>query len=119
MESGTQKALRLMREQGLTQYAAAKQAEVTPQAVNRAIKREEAKKVKAGQLVECHCCGSLVNVERITGNKFPSTAKELEAVYQVDRLPRLLEMMKADLAKGIDPTTKEWIEDIEKYFDSI
>lgn len=59
--SKTQDALRLMRENGMTPYAAAKAAGITPTTLYAAIKREEAK----GVLASCPCCGSLVAAERI------------------------------------------------------
>ena len=59
--SKTQYALRLMRENGMTPYAAAKEAGITPTTLYAAIKREEAK----GVLAACPCCGSLVPAEKI------------------------------------------------------
>lgn len=59
--SKTQDALRLMREKGLTPYAAAKEAGITPTTLYAAIKREEAK----GSVAACPCCGSLVLTEKI------------------------------------------------------
>lgn len=59
--SKTQDALRLMREKGMTPYAAAKEAGITPTTLYAAIKREEAK----GVLASCPCCGSLVPAEKI------------------------------------------------------
>ncbi len=59
--SKTQDALRLIREKGLTPYAAAKEAGITPTTLYAAIKREEAK----GAIVACPCCGSLVPGEKI------------------------------------------------------
>lgn len=59
--SKTQNALKLMREKGLSAYAAAKEAGITPTAIYAAIKREEAK----GTLAACPCCGSLVSGEKI------------------------------------------------------
>ena len=59
--SKTQDALKLMREKGLTPYAAAKEAGITPTTLYVAIKREEAK----GALATCPCCGSVVPAERI------------------------------------------------------
>ncbi|GEM_PF-6645069 len=61
MESKTQQALRLMREKGMTPYAAAKEAGIVPSAIYAAIKREEAK----GTMEACPCCGSMVPTERI------------------------------------------------------
>jgi predicted DNA-binding protein (UPF0251 family) len=62
--SKTQDALRLMREKGLTPYAAAKEAGITPTTLYAAIKREEAK----GTMAACPCCGSLVPTEKINRN---------------------------------------------------
>lgn len=59
--SKTQDALRLMREKGLTPYAAAKEAGITPTTLYAAIRREEAK----GAMEPCPCCGSLVPSDRI------------------------------------------------------
>lgn len=59
--SKTQDALRLMREMGLTPYAAAKEAGITPTTLYAAIKREESK----GAIERCPCCGTLVPVEKI------------------------------------------------------
>jgi len=59
--SKTQDALRLMREKGLTPYAAAKEAGITPTTLYAAIRREEAK----GAMVACPCCGSMVPAERV------------------------------------------------------
>lgn len=59
--SKTQDALRLMREKGMTPYAAAKEAGITPTTLYAAIKREEAR----GVLESCPCCGSLVPAEKI------------------------------------------------------
>ena len=60
--SKTQDALKLMREKGLTPYAAAKEeAGITPTTLYAAIKREEAK----GALAICPCCGSVVPAEKI------------------------------------------------------
>lgn len=59
--SKTQDALKLMRDKGLTPYAAAKEAGITPTTLYAAIKREEAK----GAIVACPCCGSLVPAEKI------------------------------------------------------
>lgn len=59
--SKTQDALRLMREKGMTPYAAAKEAGITPTTLYAAIKREEAK----GTVAACPCCGSLVPAEKI------------------------------------------------------
>lgn len=59
--SKTQDALRLMRERGLTPYAAAKEIGITPTTLYAAIKREEAK----GNMASCPCCGSLVPAEKI------------------------------------------------------
>lgn len=59
--SKTQDALKLMREKGLTPYAAAKEAGITPTTLYAAIKREEAK----GAIVACPCCGSHVPAEKI------------------------------------------------------
>lgn len=59
--SKTQDALRLMREKGLTPYAAAKEAGITPTTLYAAIRREEAK----GVIERCPCCGSQVPAERI------------------------------------------------------
>lgn len=59
--SKTQEALRLLREKGLTPYAAAKEAGITPTTLYAAIKREEAK----GAMAACPCCGSLVPAEKI------------------------------------------------------
>ena len=49
--SKTQDALRLMREKGMTPYAAAKEAGITPTTLYAAIKREEAR----GVLESCPC----------------------------------------------------------------
>lgn len=54
--SKTQDALRLMREKGLTPYAAAKEAGITPTTLYAAIKREESKTAKE----LCPCCGQVV-----------------------------------------------------------
>lgn len=62
--SKTQDALKLMREKGLTPYAAAKEAGITPTTLYAAIKREEAK----GALATCPCCGSVVPAEKIDRN---------------------------------------------------
>lgn len=59
--SKTQEALRLIREKGLTPYAAAKEAGITPTTLYQAIKREEAK----GTMAACPCCGSMVPAEKI------------------------------------------------------
>ena len=59
--SKTQDALRLVREEGLTPYAAAKAAGITPTTLYAAIKREEAK----GSMVACPCCGTVVDATRI------------------------------------------------------
>lgn len=59
--SKTQDALRLMREKGLTPYAAAKEVGITPTTLYAAIRREEAK----GVLAACPCCGTLVPGEKI------------------------------------------------------
>ena len=59
--SKTQDALKLMREKGLTPYAAAKEAGITPTTIYAAIKREEAK----GAMATCPCCGSVVPAEKI------------------------------------------------------
>lgn len=59
--SKTQDALRLMREKGLTPYAAAKAAGITPTTLYTAIKREEAK----GAIAACPCCGTLVPAEKV------------------------------------------------------
>ena len=59
--SKTQDALRLMREKGLSPYAAAKEAGITPTTLYAAIKREEAK----GNMASCPCCGSVVPAEKI------------------------------------------------------
>ncbi|MBU1363953.1 MAG: helix-turn-helix domain-containing protein [Gammaproteobacteria bacterium] len=59
--SKTQDALRLMREKGLTPYAAAKEVGITPTTLYAAIKREEAK----GVITNCPCCGTLVPGEKI------------------------------------------------------
>ena len=59
--SKTQDALRLIREKGMTPYAAAKEAGITPTTLYAAIKREEAK----GVLAACPCCGTLVPAEKI------------------------------------------------------
>ncbi len=59
--SKTQDALRLIKEKGLTPYAAAKEAGITPTTLYAAIKREEAK----GTVAACPCCGTLVPAEKI------------------------------------------------------
>lgn len=59
--SKTQDALRLMRERGLTPYAAAKEIGITPTTLYAAIRREEAK----GAMEPCPCCGSVVPAEKI------------------------------------------------------
>jgi len=59
--SKTQDALRLIREKGLTPYAAAKEVGITPTTLYSAIKREEAKSEKQA----CPCCGTLVPNEKI------------------------------------------------------
>lgn len=59
--SKTQEALRLLREKGLTPYAAAKEVGITPTTLYTAIKREEAK----GAMAACPCCGSMVSAEKI------------------------------------------------------
>jgi hypothetical protein len=59
--SKTQEALRLMRDKGLTAYAAAKEAGITPTTLYLAIKREATK----GTMQPCPCCGSMVAVDRI------------------------------------------------------
>ncbi len=59
--SKTQDALRLIREKGMTPYAAAKEAGITPTTLYAAIKREEAK----GVIAACPCCGTLVPGEKI------------------------------------------------------
>ncbi|MFZ3017127.1 MAG: hypothetical protein WA056_01570 [Gallionella sp.] len=59
--SKTQDALRMMREKGLTPYAAAKEAGITPTTLYAAIRREEAK----GAMEACPCCGSLVQADKI------------------------------------------------------
>jgi hypothetical protein len=64
MELKTQHALRLVAD-GMTPYAAAKEAKITPQAVYRAQARERDKALRSGALVACPCCGSLVEPARI------------------------------------------------------
>lgn len=59
--SKTQDALRLMRDKGMTPYAAAKEVGITPTTLYAAIKREEAK----GVMTACPCCGSIVGSEKI------------------------------------------------------
>jgi hypothetical protein len=59
--SKTQLALGLMRDKGLTAYAAAKEAGITPTVLYNAIKRETAK----GTMEPCPCCGTVVPVEKI------------------------------------------------------
>lgn len=59
--SKTQDALRLIREKGMTPYAAAKEVGITPTTLYAAIKREESKKA----MEACPCCGSLVPAEKI------------------------------------------------------
>lgn len=59
--SKTQDALQLIREKGLTPYAAAKEVGITPTTLYAAIRREEAK----GAIASCPCCGSQVPAERI------------------------------------------------------
>lgn len=59
--SKTQEALKLMREKGLTPYAAAKDAGITPTTLYAAIRREEAK----GTMSACPCCGSVVPTAKI------------------------------------------------------
>lgn len=59
--SKTQDALRLIKEKGLTPYAAAKEAGITPTTLYAAIRREEAK----GVLQPCPCCGTVVASEKI------------------------------------------------------
>lgn len=59
--SKTQDALKLMREKGLTPYAAAKEAGITPTTLYAAIRREEAK----GTMSACPCCGSMVPTAKI------------------------------------------------------
>lgn len=54
--SKTQEALLLIREKGLTPYAAAKEVGITPTTLYTAIKREEAKKIQE----ICPCCGQFV-----------------------------------------------------------
>lgn len=54
--SKTQDALLLIREKGLTPYAAAKEVGITPTTLYAALKREEAK--KATEI--CPCCGQVV-----------------------------------------------------------
>ncbi len=68
--SKTQDALRLMRENGLTPYAAAKEAGITPTTLYAAIKREEAK----GAITACPCCGTLVPGEKINRTLLKETA---------------------------------------------
>ena len=106
--SKTQRALALIG-QGKALEDAAKESGAALSTIRVALWKQKGRQV-------CPCCGQIVR----EGFEVKHMAKEPEAVYEVDRLPRLLEMMKADLAKGIDPTTKEWIEDIEKLwtFDS-
>lgn len=59
--SKTQDALRLMREKGLTPYAAAKEAGITPTTLYAAIKREGLKQ----EIEPCPCCGTPVPREKI------------------------------------------------------
>jgi len=59
--SKTQDALRLMKDKGLTPYAAAKEVGITPTTLYAAIRREEAK----GAITACPCCGTLVQAEKI------------------------------------------------------
>lgn len=59
--SKTQDALQLIRDKGLTPYAAAKEVGITPTTLYAAIKREESKKV----MEPCPCCGTMVPGERI------------------------------------------------------
>lgn len=62
-ESKTQQALRLLRDEGLTPYAAAKAVGITPATVYAAIRREESKVARG--LVKCPCCGTDVPADRI------------------------------------------------------
>jgi hypothetical protein len=59
--SKTQEAIRLMREKGITPYAAAKEVGITPTTLYTGLKREEAK----GTMKPCPCCGSVVPVDKI------------------------------------------------------
>lgn len=59
--SKTQDALQLIREKGLTPYAAAKEVGITPTTLYAAIKREASKMAMSA----CPCCGSLVPAEKI------------------------------------------------------
>ncbi len=59
--SKPQKAPRMMRENGMTPYAAAMEADITPTTLYAAIKREEA----IGMLASRLCCGRQVLVEQI------------------------------------------------------
>lgn len=68
--SKTQDALRLMRDKGLSAYAAAREAGITPTTLYAAIRREEAK----GAMATCPCCGSLVPTERINRAVLKKTA---------------------------------------------
>jgi predicted DNA-binding protein (UPF0251 family) len=54
--SKTQEALQLIRDKGLTPYAAAKEVGITPTTLYAAIKREESKKA----MDVCPCCGQVV-----------------------------------------------------------
>ena len=56
--SKTDEALRLIADEGLTPYAAAKKAGITPTTVYVAMQRRKGK-------VTCPCCGSLVDAEQI------------------------------------------------------
>lgn len=59
--SKTQDALQLIRDNGLTPYAAAKEVGITPTTLYAAIKREASKMAMAA----CPCCGTMVPGERI------------------------------------------------------
>jgi transposase-like protein len=59
--SKTQDALRLIKDKGMTPYAAAREVGITPTTLYAAIRREEAK----GAMAACPCCGTVVSSEKI------------------------------------------------------
>ncbi|MDD2743005.1 MAG: hypothetical protein PHV02_12070 [Rhodocyclaceae bacterium] len=69
--SKTQDALRLIKDKGLTPYAAAKEAGITPTTLYAAIRREEAK----GAMASCPCCGTVVSSEKIDYSVLKDDAK--------------------------------------------
>lgn len=61
--SRTEQALKLIEEERLTPYAAAKQVGITPTTVYAAMRRQEA--ARAAGKVSCPCCGTTVPTNQI------------------------------------------------------